>query len=257
MSETDEFELDLSGFVIKSEELGLPQFLLWYGPYGGGKTRLALSASEVEGLYPMLVIDTEGSTTGVIDQFDKSRIDVIRPAKQWPNAPWQKTVSLLNNLLKKTHKYKTVVIDAADVLLDWGLQELHEPGDGFAKWNKIHSALTESNKEVGQGLFFKLKDADFLTILVVHEKKEGGTEDSLPFADFLWSGQGRSKLGGIPDIVGYVTRDTNSAGESVSTLQTAPTKKNNAKTRYALPAKMAGADMAKIYDIITNTKETK
>lgn len=254
---TDEFELDLKQFVSPPESLGLPQMILLYGPYGGGKTHLALSASEVDDLYPMLVIDTEGSTTGVIDHFDQSRIDVIRPMEMWPNTPWQKTINLLNNLLKKTHKYKTVVIDAADVLLDWGIPELKVSGDGFAHWNAIHATLTQSNKEVGQGLFFKLKDADFLTILVVHEKKEGGTEEAPPFADFMWSGQGRTKLGGIPDIVGYVTRDTPASGVSVSTLQTAPTKKNNAKTRYALPAKMVDPSMTKIYEQIAKTKENK
>ena len=253
----EEFELDLSHRVTDNMSLGEPELIIAYGPYGGGKTHVALSASEVEGLYPVLVIDTEGSTIGVIENFDKSRIDVIRPDEQWPNNPWKGTVEMLKALLTKTHKYKTVVIDAADVLLDWGLEELNVPGDGFAKWNLIHDALTKSTKKPGEGLFHKLKAADFLTILVIHEKKEEGEgENALSKSDFMWQGQGKGKLGGIPDVVLYVSRDTNSAGKSSTTILTGPTKRNNAKNRFGLPHKMTDdPTLSTIYTLIRNRKE--
>jgi hypothetical protein len=253
---TTEFELDLSDFTTDVEALGDPEFIIWYGPYGGGKTHLALSASEVPGLYPMLVIDTEGSTVGVIENFDKSRIDVIRPNERWPANPWRATVKIINDLLDKTHKYKTVVIDAADVMFDWGLRELNVPGDGFAKWTAIHETLTESNKDKGKGLFHKLKAAPFLVILVVHEKADGGDGDGLTKADFMWQGQGKGKLGGIPDMVGYVVRDTDASGKSKTTVHTAPTKRNNAKNRFGLPAKLTdNPTMSTIYSMIRNRKE--
>jgi len=249
----DEFELDLGAFTIKPDTLEKPELIMLYGPYGQGKTFLAASASEVEDLYPILIIDTEGSTSGTLTSFDSERIDVIRPQKMWPDKEWLKTNTLLNQLLSKKHKYKTVIIDAFDVFFEWGLAHYAvttKDGGGFAKWNEIHEALTSP-----KGMVYKLKNADFLVILVIHEKKEGGDDNSPMFSDFMWQGQGKAKLGQFPDVVGYVTRDTNSAGVSTTTLQTAPTKRNAAKSRFeGLPAKITDPSMQKLYDLI-NKKE--
>lgn len=253
----EEYELDLANYLAPVEEVGEPQMIIAYGPYGGGKTHIGLSASEVEGLYPVLVLDTEGSTVGVIDNFDKSRIDVIRPKERWPANPWKGTIKIINDLLDKDHKYKTVIIDAADVMLDWGLEELNVPGDGFAKWNAVHDTLTKSTTRRGEGLFHKLKAAPFLVILVIHEKKEDGEgENALSKADFMWQGQGRGKLGGIPDVVLYVSRDTDSSGKSKTTILTGPTKRNNAKNRFSLPHKLTDdPTLSTIYKLIRNRKE--
>jgi hypothetical protein len=228
-----------------------PQMILFYSAYGHGKTFLGLSASEVEGLYPMLVIDNEGSTTGVIDNFDKSRIDVIRPKERWPGKEWPAVKKILNDLITKQHKYKTVMIDPLNNLLEWAKVAGEKPGDGFAKWNFVHDELTAD-----KGLIPRLKEAPFLAILIVHEKKDSGDgEDTLTFSDFRWQGQGTSLLGQYPDMVGYLTRDTNSAGVSKTTLFTAPTKKNNAKNRFNLPAKIVDPDMKMLYKMIREKKE--
>lgn len=241
----DEFSLD--EFAWKQEGPSLPELIMLYGPYGQGKTHLALSASEVEDLYPMAVLDLEGSTTGVIDKFDKDRVTVIRPKENpaWKGKEWDATMTILENLLTKEHKYKTVVIDPLNTLLEWGKKKGDRPGDGFAKWTFVHEKLTAEG-----GIISRLKDADFLTILVVHEKKEGGEDDGPSFADFRWQGQGTAFLGQYPDVVGYVTRDTNAAGVSTSTLATAPTKRSNAKNRFGLPAKIVDPSMTKIYQHI-------
>jgi hypothetical protein len=247
---TDEFTLDEYRWV--QEGPTLPELIMLYGPYGQGKTYLGLSASEVEGLYPMAVIDLEGSTTGVVDNFDQDRITVVRPKEnpKWKGKEWDATMTLLENLLTKKHPYKTVMIDPLNTLLEWGKKKGTVPGDGFAKWNFVHDKLTAEG-----GLISRLKDADFLTILIVHEKRESGEDDGPGFADFRWQGQGVGFLGQYPDMVGYVTRDTNSAGVSTSTLQTAPTKRSNAKNRFGLPAKIVDPSMAKIYEMIRNRKE--
>lgn len=240
---TDEFSLD--EFEWKQEGPTRPELLMFYGPYGQGKTHMALSASEVEGLYPVAVLDLEGSTTGVVDKFDKDRITIVRPKERWPGKEWPATLTVLENLLTKPHPYKTVVIDPLNTLFEWGKRAGDKPGDGFAKWNFVHEAFTSDN-----GIISRLKAAPFLSILVVHEKKEGGEDDGPSFADFRWQGQGTALLGQYPDLVGYVTRDTNSAGVSTSTLHTAPTRRNNAKNRFGLPAKITDPSMQKLYDLI-------
>jgi len=245
------FELDIAKYVIKPDGLDRPEMVILYGPAGSGKTFLAASCSEVPELGKVLIIDTENSTQGTIEHFPKDKIDVIRPTKAFPGKEYAGTKAVLEGLLTKPHNYGVVVIDVADVLFDWALEAGNNPSDGFAKWNFVHEELTAP-----RGLFHRLKAADFLVILVIHEKREAGESDTAPsFSDFQWSGQGRAKLAGIPDMVGYVTRDTNAAGVSTSTLYTAPTKRNNAKNRFGLPARMVDPSMQKIYTHISQTKE--
>lgn len=243
-------EFDLDEFLAPKDSLKDPQLILFYGPYGQGKTYMGLSASQVESLSPVLVIDLEGSTTGVIDNFDPDKVDVIRPKERWPGNEWRATKKLLNDLITRPHKYKTVVVDPLNTLFEWGKTAGDKPGDGFAKWNFVHDEFTAE-----KGLVSRLKSAPFLAILVVHQNLTGGEDDTLPFADFRWQGQGTAFLGQYPDMVGYVTRDTNSAGVSTSTLHTAPTKRNNAKNRFGLPAKMVDPSMAKIYAHIHGEKK--
>jgi len=113
---TDEFSLD--EFAWKQEGPSLPELIMLYGPYGQGKTHLALSASEVEGLYPMAVLDLEGSTTGVIDKFDRDRVTVIRPKENpaWKGTKAQRNgriyVSTDNSLLQA---WETAATSIADV----------------------------------------------------------------------------------------------------------------------------------------------
>lgn len=250
---TDEFEFDPDKYASDIEDLGEPELILFYGPYGGGKTYMALSASEIEDLAPILVLDLEGSTTGVVDNFDKSKITVIRPKDKWPGKEWRSTKALLTNLLTKSHKYKTVIIDPVNTMFEWGKNEGHNPGDGFAKWNFVHDEFTNDG-----GLFDLMKKAPFLAVLVLHEAKSGSAdEDGVQFADFRWQGQGTGLLGQYPDIIGYVTRDTDLGGRSVSTLFTSPTKRNNAKNRFGLPYKMLNPNMAEIYKVIRSKKEDK
>ena len=255
---TETFELSEST-LVKYRGAGDPQMILLHGPAGVGKTWVAASASEVEGLYPMLFIDTEGSTQGTLNGFDHSPIDIVRPQETHSGNEYAMVVSLLESLLKKDHKYKTVVIDTADVLQDWSLSAGKKAGDGFAHWNFTHSELTAPPTKHDRGLFHRLKAAKFLTILIVHDKVEALNEEgTLTYANVQWSGKGKEQLPGIPDAVLFITRDTNSAGVSKTTILTQPNKRALAKNRYGLPHKMENASLSTIYDTIrNNTKEDK
>lgn len=248
-----ENQFDLEQFVIKPDETTEPQLMYFYGPPGGGKSYLAASAAEVEGLYPVLIIDVEGSTQGTLKGLPSDRIDIIRPqeldsVERGQEYPF--VMYLLHNMMEKGTKYKTVIIDTADVFFELGLDHHHKAGDGFHKWNMIHSDLTSPPTRNDYGLFHRMKTADFLSILVVHEKKETKEDGTSLGTDFMWQGQGKAKIGGIPDFIGYITRDTNAAGVSKSTLSTAPSRQHQSKNRFGLPAKMENPSMQKIYDLI-------
>lgn len=253
-------EFNLEKFVIKPDEVDEPQLIYYYGPAGSGKTRLAASAAEVEGLFPVLIIDVEGSTQGTLQGLPADKIDIIRP-QEHPDVPqgqeYQFVMYLLQNMIEKGTKYKTVIIDTADVLFELGLDHHHKVGDGFHKWNEIHSDLTSPPTKNDYGLFHRLKTAPFLSILVIHEKKETKEDGTSMGTDFMWQGQGKSKMGGIPDFIGYITRDTNAAGVSKSTLSTAPTRQHQSKNRFGLPAKIEEPTMQKIYELIRKEEESK
>lgn len=255
---TNQFDLKIDSYATAPEALSLPEMWILYGPPGGGKTWLAHSVSEVDGLWPVLTIDTEGSTQGTIDAFDKERIKVIRPQKAFPGNEYAGVVQVLEGLLTQEHSYKTVIIDVADVLQEWATAAGKIPGDGYAQWNFTHDELTAppNKKADRRGLFHRLKAADFLVILVIHDTTVSNDEGQAISNNFQWQGQGKTKLGGLPDVVGYVTRDTNSAGVSTTTLHTAPSKRSQAKNRYGFPAKITDPSMSKLYDFI-NKKEAK
>lgn len=248
VAQTDEFNLSEYAWTPPSGPT-LPELILLYGSYGSGKTYCGLTASQVEELSPMVVLDLEGSTTGVIDNFDQSKITIIRPKERWPGKEWAATCKVLDDLLTKPHGYKTVMVDPLNTMFEWGKVAGDKPGDGFAKWNFVHEKFTADG-----GYISRLKAAPFLAVLIVHDEQTTGEDDGPKFADFRWQGQGRAMLGQYPDLVGYITRDTNSAGVSTSTLMTAPTKRNNAKNRFGLPAKIVDPSLPKIYDMIKEDK---
>lgn len=261
---TDEF--DLSAYVSKPDPLGDPQMLMFVGPPGGGKTRLAASASEVEGLYPVLHIDLEGSTEGTLIGLDPDRIDVLRPMEQFKPADiYPKTVAVLEGLLSKPHKYKTVIIDTADVLAEWAGAYGFEASNSFAKWAFLHDELTapqafdRNGRQISRGLFPRLKAAPFLTILVVHDKQDYDKDGALVRDTYQWQGQGKTKLGGIPDMIGIITRNTSSSGVAKSTMKVGSSTRAASKNRYeaVVPSKIEDPTLAGIYALIRSNKGDK
>jgi len=260
-------EFSLDAYTVKPDKIGDPQMLMFVGPAGGGKTRLAASASEVEGLYPVLHIDLEGSTTGTLTGLDPDRIDILRPMEVFkPEEVYQKTVAVLEGLLTNEHKYKTVIIDPADVLQRWCRAYGHDANNKFAQWEFLEDELTnpaaydKQGKRLSRGLFHRLKAAPFLTILVLHDKQDTDADGTIINDTFQWQGQGKNKLAGIPDLVGLITRNTTSSGVATSTMKIGSSTRASSKNRYetVLPSKLVAPSLAAMYDLIrSQQKEDK
>lgn len=244
--------------------------LLW-GGYGCGKTHFALSASQIEQYSPMLVVDTENSVSGVIDNFRQRDpdnpeniafdpelggiVDVVRPIQQWGDKAYENTIKLLDQVANGKTAYKSVVIDVADVLQAWGLQYHEDPRDGFAKWSLIDQDLTgaplpdKTGRNKAQGLFYRLKMSGVLTFLVVHQKEVVDGEN-ISF-DFQWGGQGKGKIGGIVDSVFYFRR--RAKGDTAeTTMFTEGLAAFGAKNRFGLKNKYTNPSFA---DILEDAKK--
>ena len=271
MSKTDPLDVFSMGLgtIVPKAEFGA--LLLW-GGYGSGKTWFALSASRLEEHSPMLVIDTENSTSGVIDQFRQRDpedptniefdpelggiIDVVRPLEQWGANAYVNTMSLLDEVAKGNTIYKSVSIDVADLLQAWGLQYHEKASDGFYKWGQIDQDLTgaplpdSAGKNKALGLFYRLKMSKVLTFLVVHEKIVE-QEEGPPLSSFQWGGQGKGKIGGIVDGVFYFRRRAKGAGAE-TTLFTVGSATFNAKNRFTLANKYTNPAFS---DILAEAKK--
>lgn len=236
-----DYELDLSKLVQKPSQMNRPELMVFYGPPGGGKTWLAASASEVDDLWPVLIIDTEGSAAGTTASFSDERVDIL------PVSNAAQFDQVLDKLLTKTHKYKTVIVDTFDVTQDRNVKPILEQyaGNGFAGWDAVKEWTNETAR--------KLKSADFLGILVFHEaveKNENGANER----KLVLKGSAKETMPGIPDVVGLVTRKADKSGVETTTVKFAPSPNTATKNRFKLPASMEDPTMVEIYEHIKSNK---
>lgn len=238
-------DLDLSKYTIKPSALTHPELVVFYGPPGGGKTYLAASVSEVDSLYPVLIVDTEGSTAGSVAGFDDDRIDIL------PVSDHATFEQITEALLTRPHKYKTVIIDTFDVAQERAIEVFQEENetDGFAAWREVKAWTNRKARD--------FKSASFLGILVFHQSEERTDSGLVTGRKLSLQGSAKETMPGIPDVVGWVTRKADKDGHEVSTVKFAPDPKLATKNRFGLPDKMEDVRMTDIYEWIDNRSKSK
>lgn len=239
--EEDSFELDLSSLVMSKDALDFPELAALVAMPGQGKTHSALDMTNVDGLWPVLVLDTEGSTVGVAQNFDPERFDVLRIHNH------KQLDQIVDSLLKKTHKYKTVVIDTVDTAYERALTKFEKdnPTDGFAKYREGKAWLLGD-----QGLLPRLKAAPFFSVVIVHTREEKSTSGTI-IQKVKLEGAAKDNFASVPDVVFYQTRKLTKVGDE-SLLQTkvftVGTKVfDQAKNRFDLPYVMEDATLADVF----------
>lgn len=227
-----------------------PQQIMLVGNAGAGKTTLALSASRVAELSPVLVLDTEGSTVGISGKFPEADVIKIENFKQLQQ--------ITNMLLTKTHKYKTVIIDTLDAAQTLAVKSFQRanPRDGYAAWGLVKDLFTD--QAANGGWLYGMKYAPFLSILIVHSREEKSESGAIT-EKLLLQGAAKDTVASIPDVVLYVTRVMKTVeGEKFKrpspTAYTVPTKKFDlAKSRFDLPAAIEDVTMSSMYDLLSKS----
>lgn len=258
MTNTD---FDLAKYFTPKKELmaGKPEMIFAFGKYGCGKTSLGLSASLVPELAPVLVLDLEGSTTGVASNFPADKLEVVNVSKIADGDPLKGFAFMdqtVNALLEDARGFNTVVIDPLSTWNEWCLShfdaEARNSGkySNYEQWTRTGDYLTRTG-----GMFQRLKNAPFLVVGTLHTKD--ADEMSAAALDFAWPGaNAKSKIGQYPDMVlALEMRVDKAKGTQFIRATTVGNGSTNAKNRYRLPAVVDDVSIPKLWEMINNGKK--
>lgn len=249
------FNLPTGTEVTKPSDVGYPELILLYGPPGGGKTYTAATASELplpKGKHKTLIIDTEGSASGTIAEFDDAKVDIVRVYEH------QQFNDILNQLFDPDvkHEYGVVIVDTFDVAQDRAEAYFDAKAptgrsgekDSFWKWARVK----EWSEMVARGM----KDLEAIGILVIHDREEKAKSGAITMKLRLL-GSSRDVLPGIPDVVAYVTRELVEDDREETYAQFASQDGLVTKNRFRFPPKVEDPDIAKLFKFIDTRKTQK
>ena len=252
MTET-KFDLDdaMAKYITKPDPLGKPELALLYSPAGSGKTHTAATASELPGVKKVLYLDAEGSTVGVLSNFDAEKFDVIR-LDQMPNAI-QVFDAFMKRLSKEETGYDVIVVDTFDVLQDLKLKHLESRGiDGWEKWGQLADWSTEFART--------LKKCSALGIIVVHEREEK-LESGAVLSKLRVSGSAKDTLPGIPDLIMYLERKIETGEDGDGKEHTygfvASSDRKVTKNRFGFPPAIKDVSLPGLWRFIDNKSKEK
>lgn len=226
--------------------------MLIYGMSGTGKTSLAVSASKVEELGPVLYIDLERGTAPAAKYGDLDNMLVVQPAS------YQQFAELLVEISKnKDMVFKTIVIDTVDRLQE--LIKFHfkntKPNDSFAMWDATYEKIIDLVNKISFDLGLNI-------LCITHEAREVNDISRLSLIGPSFEGrQSLKKLPGIFDIIGRMTwQDVgDDDNEVLVTVMTARSSSEVlAKTRFdPMPSMSGNPTMEKIMGWVHEHCETQ
>ena len=204
------FELDaiLSKYSSKPAKAAKPELLAVYGQPGSGKSFFAGTVAGLPNFKKGLILDTEGSTVGVVTD---QRFDVIRVDKQPDPFKFLSTIlskgkqGLFNPANK--HSYDVIILDTLDIAQDLaqsyflegeGIQYTKNGEvDGFAGWRRI----AQWTMDIASGM----KSMDAFGVIVIHDREEKAESGAITKRLRL-SGSAKDTFAGVPDTVVYIER---------------------------------------------------
>jgi hypothetical protein len=242
----EEFGLDWLGTEAPAA-MGDPQQVALYGPAGHGKTRLMASACEVDGYWPMLIVDTEGSAVGTVANYpaDRLRVKRVHNIKEYNE--------VIRDLRTKPHPFKMVSVDTFGQVMDWKQAQI------WANPLKTQGGADDTQKmwgklfEYGKVAVDALRNAPFKTGIIMHEKEERDNVGVM-YSRMWINGQLKAYLPTKPDLTGLLVAETDEKTDvTTRTVWFGPDATRATKTRFeelGLPNKMTNPTMADIVGAI-------
>jgi phage nucleotide-binding protein len=226
--------------------------MLIYGLPGAGKTVLAGSASAVEEMAPVLLIDVEGGTFSLRSRYPD--VDVVR------TTTWQQMQEVYNELYRGSLPYKTVILDSLTEIQRLSMLGIMAE---VVKKEPDRDAEIPSIREWGKNgeqtrrmvrAFRDLKMNTIFTALVLDEKDQ--KSGKMKYRPSL-SGKMANEVSGYVDVCAYLY--TSVKDDKVCRfLLTGSIDTHVAKDRSdRLPLVLEEPSMTKIHDIIFNEGDTQ
>lgn len=219
---------------------------LLFGLAGSGKTSLAVSASKVEAMQPVLFLDTERNGLDPARRHGDSEHMTIVPMASYASFVEVKK-RLLGAIEKDELPYKTIIIDTVDKLQEYIVThwEKAAPSDGFARWAQAY-------REVVPEFFDVLHGAGLNVILTTHAAINVDPLGETLVAPTFEGKKTLARLPSMVNLVGYMSQIEHN-GDIVHVLQSQAAGDMIAKKPLKVPAKMGNPTFQKIWDATFST----
>jgi hypothetical protein len=229
--------------------------ILVYADSGTGKTTLAGSASEVEDMYPVLVVDIEGGTESLRHTYPN--VDVVRVRT------WNEMQLLYDTLQSGDHPYKTVVLDSLTEIQKFSMYQIMED---LIKSNPDRDPDIPSMREWGKNIeqlrrFVRaFRDLDMHTIFTALVRVDKNPRTGLETRKPMLSGKLADEVAAFLDIVVYyytkeIFREGADESDTVRLMLTRKTEDTVAKDRSGnLPMIVEEPTMSALFDLMYPTK---
>lgn len=215
-------ELSFKSRIKKAEDAVTINSMIIYGEPGIGKTWFAASADAVEAMSPVLIVDVEGSASGVGRGYPE--VDVIEVSSH------EQFTLVVDELLEKEHDYKTVIIDTFNVA-----QERAEEFFAAMPENQNNSfGVFRMLKSWSIRLARRLHHAPFASVMIMHENTEKDDATGRVLTGLKITGSAKSTLPAIADIIGHMRTIKDKDDRPVVALVTSKVPGTITKNRYGI-----------------------
>lgn len=240
---TDLFDLSKIAAITSPRKPEEKSTYLFYASPGVGKTTLAGSASAVEAMSPVLLLDFENGSSALARKY--SDVDVVHISD------WGTAVKVIEALANNDTKYRTVIFDtigeAQEQVLVWS-EEVFRKGDtsnAFAKWADVAEQLSKAIKGLHRS------NMNVIALAHVELDRDAITNKKTVRPHFLGK-KSHVTLPAIFDVIGYITVEEDKDGNKGRVVQFLPEDDVVAKDRNGLfPEYVGHPDFTKLYGHVT------
>lgn len=236
------FNLEDIVAITPPRKLDTKMSWLVYAPPGTGKTTFAGSASAVEAMSPVLMVDLENGSSPLSHKYpdvDVARVD-----------DWESCARIIEALVGNETKYKTVIIDSIsklqELVIEWSIR-VNGDGNGFEKWAHAYDKASM--------VIEALHRSDYNLICTTPAERQIDEFSRSRVAMPYFEGQkSKTKMPGKFDMVAYLFTQEDKEGNHRRVLQVGPSEDIVTKNRAGelLPEFLPDPDFTKIYEALTS-----
>ena len=197
--------------------------MIIFGEYGTGKTILAASADEIADYAPVLIVDIEGSAAGVGRMYPN--VDIVEANTH------EKLEFILGELLSKEHGYRTVIFDTLNVAQNRAEKFFRRKPENLNNKFGVWADL----KDWTLNFVRVMHHADFLAVFIAHPQSEKDDNTGRIVTSVKLAGASRADVPTVPDLIGYLSFDTDEDGNPIRVLQVGRSTNVVTKNRFGLP----------------------